>query len=395
MLGILSRHRSAGVLKGESLVYTNDFKDGYFCMRYGDYPDFDGVKKVLVIKLRHLGDVLLTGPVFSALKLEFPGAQVDAYIYSEAAPMLQGHPAVDRLLVYDRAWKRLGILGRLRKEWALLKKIRKEGYDLVINLTEGDRGSLAAICSGAEIRVGFAPKGKWLKGSLTHIVKHCLSLRHTVERNLDALRRIGIFPAREERELFFDVPREAKESIFYKVGREPFVLIHPTSRWRFKCWPIKKMRELIENLILRGKRVVLSCGPDRIEREMAEEISRGLDVLSLGGEISLKELGALIEASELLVCVDSVPFHIANALKKPVVAIFGPTSDVTWGPWRNPHAQVVAQKLSCRPCYLDGCGGSKVSDCLENLSVSFVLKICLSKIEVLSEVGAASMSIRD
>lgn len=362
-------------------------------MGYGDYPDFDNIKKILVIKLRHLGDVLLSGPVFSALRSEFPGAEVDAYIYEEAAPMLEGHPGVDRLLLYDRTWKQLGLFPRLKREWALLQKIRKGGYDLVINLTEGDRGSLAALLSGAEIRVGFAPKAKWLKGSLSHVVKNCPSLRHTVERNLDALRRIGIFPTWEERELIFDVPEKARDWVRQKLGEDPFILVHPTSRWRFKCWPVEKMRELIDRLCQQGKKVVLSSGPDRLEREMLEAICRGKDVIHVGGEISLKELGALIEASELLICVDSAPFHIANALKKKVVAIFGPTSEITWGPWRNPKAQIVAQKLSCRPCYQDGCGGSKVSDCLETLSVDTVLKAMVLKSELFSKIGTSSVGV--
>jgi heptosyltransferase-3 len=360
-------------------------------MSYGDYPDFDNIKKILVIKLRHLGDVLLTGPVFSCLQKEFPGAEIDAYIYEEASPMLEGHPAIDRLLLYDRSWKRLGFFSRLRKEFSLLQKIRKGNYDLVINLTEGDRGVIAAVLSDAEIRVGFMPKGKWLRNFLTHIVKSCSSLRHTVERNLDALRRIGIFPAIEERELFLDVPKSAKESVKKRLGKEPFVLIHPTSRWRFKCWPVDKMRELIEKLLEQGKKVVLSSGPDRVEREMLEEIGRGLSVINLGGEISLKELGALIEASEVLICVDSVPFHMANALKKRVIALFGPTSEITWGPWRNPKAKIVSQNLSCRPCYQDGCGGSKVSDCLETLSVKSVLENL--KPEIFSKVGTSCLSV--
>src|SRR4029077_20032048 len=106
----------------------------------------------------------------------------------------------------------------------------------------------------------------------------------------------------------------------------PFVLIHPTSRWRFKCWPAPKMRQLAERLLREGKRVIVTSGPDPIEMEMAQEISQGLDILNLGGKVSLKELGALIDRSELLICVDSVSFHMASALKKPVVALFGPTS---------------------------------------------------------------------
>ena len=188
-----------------------------------------------------------------------------------------------------------------------------------------------------------------------------------------ALRRIGIFPAIEERELFLGVPEEARRRVGELVAG-PFVMIHPTSRWRFKCWPADRMRRLAEELLRRGKKIVFTSGPDEVERAMVEEIATGLNVVNLSGKLSLKELAALIEKSELLVCVDSVPFHMASALKKPVVALFGPTSDVTWGPWRNPKARIVAQAFSCRPCYQDGCGGSKRSDCLATLPVGRVLE---------------------
>jgi heptosyltransferase-3 len=341
---------------------------------YGDYPDLTDVKKILVVKLRHLGDVLLTSPVFRSLKEAVPQAEVDAYIYKEALPMLDGHPDIDQLIGYDRNWKKGGFFTRIGKELSILSEIRKRGYDLVVNLTEGDRGVLAALASKAKIRVGFRPKGKWQQKSLTHIAKDCPNLRHTVERNLDVLRRIGIFPPLESRELYLHLPDAAREKARAFAGKEPFVLIHPTSRWRFKCWPIHKMRQLAERLLSEGKRVILTSGPDAEEKKMAQEISQGLDVLNLGGAISLKELGSLIDLAELLICVDSVPFHMASALKKPVVALFGPTSDVTWGPWRNPLARIVASERSCRPCYLDGCGGSKRSDCLESLPLESVLR---------------------
>lgn len=346
-------------------------------LSYGDYPDLSNVRKILVVKLRHLGDVLLTGPVFTALKQALPSAQIDAYIYREAIPMLEGHPDIESLIGYDRGWKKRGFFSRMGREIGILRQIRREGYDLIVNLTEGDRGIFAALASGAKICVGFAPKGGWQKKVLTHIAKECPTPRHTVERNLDALRRIGIFPSEEARELFFHIPDSAKGA---SEALAPYVLIHPTSRWRFKCWPVPKMRELVGKLLAEGKRVVLTSGPDPIERQMLQEIGEGMDVLNLGGRVSLKELGALIDKAELLVSVDSVPFHIASALKRPVVALFGPTSEVTWGPWRNPQAKIVSLKMSCRPCYLDGCGGSKRSDCLESISVEAVLKAVHSHI---------------
>lgn len=359
-------------------------------MTYGDYPDLSGVKRILVVKLRHLGDVLLTTPVFSQLKRAIPRAEIDAYIYEEARPMLEGHPAISGVIGYDRNWKKKGFLYRFYKELSLMRMIRKKGYDLVVNLTEGDRGVFIAKISKAKIRVGFSPKGKWQKKFITHVVKHCPGLRHTVERNLDALRRIGIFPKEDERELFFQIKDDLLESMREKVGKAPFILIHPTSRWRFKCWSIANMRTLIEHLLMMGKKVVLTAGPDLIETAMVETIAEGLNVDVFAGKTTLKELGALILLSELLICVDSVPLHMASALKSPVVALFGPTSDVTWGPWMNPKARIVSQNFSCRPCYMDGCGGSKYSDCLQTLPVSRVLSSIASlNLEVFPKIGTS------
>jgi heptosyltransferase-3 len=183
---------------------------------------------------------------------------------------------------------------------------------------------------------------------------------------------MGIFPTMASRDLSLHVPDTALEKM-RSVAGSGFILIHPTSRWRFKCWPVEKMKQFAALLASRGHSLVFTSGPDRCEIAMIDAITDGIECLNLAGQVSLKELAALIELSERVICVDSLPLHIASALKKPVLAIFGPTSDVTWGPWRNPKAKIVAQNFSCRPCYQDGCGGSKVSDCLTTLSVDAVV----------------------
>lgn len=336
-------------------------------MTYGNYPDLSKVKKVLVIKLRHLGDVLLATPLFSALKNAIPHAHIDAHVYEAAVPILEGHPSIHEII----PCKKKGFFHNLRA-------IRKNTYDLVINLTEGDRGVLIAYFSRAKLRVSYPPKGKWQKKLVTHSIKQCPGLRHTVERNIDALRLIGIFPKEEERELFFS---------FKRLDKDSYILIHPTSRWRFKCWP--NMRELVDRLAKMGKRVVLTSGPDPVELKIVHEIAHGLNVEVKAGQTTLKELGSLIDASQVLICVDSLPLHIASAIKHPVIAIFGPTSEITWGPWRNPNARILAQNFSCRPCYQDGCGGSKYSDCLATLSVEKVL----SELKLFTKITDPSLLI--
>lgn len=327
--------------------------------------------------MRNHGDVLLSGPVFSVLKNRLPQSTVDAYIRQESLPLLKGRKDIDGFLLYDKKEKKGGFFKKLSYELSLLKEIRKNRYDLIIHLTEGDRGAIATRISGARYKLGYAVGSKRKQKIYTHLVKTCGQNRHTVEKNLDALRRMGIFPKKEEKELQFAMSNEeiqnAKNLLSFS---EPFILLHPASRWRFKCWPKHHVRSCIEKLLEENERIVLVSGKDAHEQLMVKEILQDLNhpnILNLSGKTTLKELGALIHLSKALICMDSISFHLANALKAKVVAIFGPTSPITWGPWQNPKARVVKNSFQCMPCFQDGCGGSKVSDCLVELEPEKVL----------------------
>lgn len=341
-------------------------------MTYGNYPDLSHVRKILVIKMRHHGDVLLTSPFFSALQRAAPHATIDAFLYQETLPLLQGHPAISHFFLYDRKWKKGGFWNKYRQEISLLWQIRKASYDLVFNLTEGDRGGITARISGARYRVG-------LEGSslfYTHQVKMGPHPRHTIEKQLDFLRCAGIFPSQEERELFLHIPTAAHQKI-HSLVQGPYVVIHPASRWRFKCLSVSQMGDVVKQLDARGYQIVFSSGPDPMECKMVDEIiavNPHIPVRNLAGKLSIKELGALIANAQALVCVDSLPLHIASTTKTPVVALFGPTSEKNWGPWRHPKARVITADFPCRPCYKDGCGGSKMSDCLFSLSPAAIVE---------------------
>lgn len=337
------------------------------------------VKKILVVRMRHLGDVLLTSPLLTCLKKAYPTAQIDVFINKDSFSVLEGHPAVSRYFLYDRSWKKLPFFKKIRKEWQLLKEVRQEKYDLVLNLTEGDRGAITAFYSGARYRAGFDLEKSGFLGKrrlFTHLVKICPYPRHTVERQLDVLRCLGIHPSLEERALFFHIPDTSREKMTNLYGKD-FILIHPVSRWMFKSPPASFFIELIQKLHERGERIILSGSSEKEELILIEQILSGLPhipIVSVAAKISLKELGALIEFSRFLITVDSLPLHISSALKAPVVAIFGPSSDINWGPWENPQGYVIAANVSCRPCYMDGCGGSKKSDCLNQISVDSVIQ---------------------
>jgi heptosyltransferase-3 len=324
--------------------------------------------RALVVKLRHHGDVLLAAPVLSVLKAHAPAIEVDALVYDDTAPMLAGHPALARLHTAGRNWRSLGALDRLRREKALLGELRARRYDLLVHLSEQPRGAWLARMLG--VRWGVAPinasRGWFWAKSFTHLYPLARN-RHHVELNLDALRRIGVQPGPDERKVVF-VPGAAAEAKVRELVTEPFVHMHPASRWHFKCWPAERNAALADRLADEGHRVVMTSAPD--ETPFIDEILGKMksQPVNLAGQLSLKELGALTARARLFVGVDSMPMHLAAAMGVPTLALFGPSSEIAWGPW-NVAQRVVTTAHSCRPCGLDGCGGGKVSECLTQLSV--------------------------
>jgi heptosyltransferase III len=352
-----------------------------------DAVPLEGVRRALIIKLRHYGDVLLASPVLSVLKNHAPQAEVDALVYADTAAMLALHPSLARLHTIDRNWKRAGPLARARAEWQLFSALRARRYDLIVHLTDHPRGAWLARLLGARHSAGprRSNEARWWRHSFTHRYAQVdRTGRHVVERNLDALRRIGIQPREEERVLTLIAGEQAESLISGLIkqrGLRPggFIHLHPASRWLFKCWPVESNAALIDALAADGWPIVLTAAPDKFEQEMIARIvaaSRAAatsPVISLAGRLSLKELAALTAQARLFVGVDSAPMHIAAAAGTPVVALFGPSSDSDWGPWCVDSRVITSVRHACRPCGLDGCGGGKISECLTTLPVERVL----------------------
>jgi heptosyltransferase-3 len=249
--------------------------------------------------------------------------------------------------------------------------LRGRKYDLVVHLSEHPRGAWLARLLGARYSVAPAmpDRGAFWTKSFTHLYPIVRGgRRHQVELNLDALRRIGVQPGLNERQVIFVPGAEAERSIHELVGDTPYVHLHPASRWRFKCWPAERNAELIDRLAADGHNVVITSAPD--ETDFIKEIlgKARSDPVSLAGKLSVKELGALTARARLFIGIDSMPMHLAAAMGTPTVALFGPSGENEWGPW-NVERRLVTTTHSCRPCGYDGCGGGKVSECLAFLPV--------------------------
>jgi heptosyltransferase-3 len=343
--------------------------------------DFSSLQRVLVIKLRHHGDVLLTSPLFTLLKKRHPHLQIDALIYSDTEPMLSLHPAISEIHCIDKSWKQLGARGQLAREFGLMKGLKAQGYDLIIHLTESWRGAILSRYLKPRYAITRRYPSRrsklWLRSFSHHYSAPAGNRRHTVEVHLDALRHLGIQPTTEERRLQVVAGSAAEGSLEEKLAdvASPWIVVHPTSRWLFKCWPESHIAELINRLAADGRQILITAGPDSRELAMVERILAQLTqpVTNLAGQLSLKELVAVIGRAKLFIGVDSMPMHIASATQTPTVVLFGPSGEHEWGPWQN-RAAVITSSHTCRPCGQDGCGNSKVSDCLTTIESQRVIE---------------------
>lgn len=347
-------------------------------------------RSILVIKLRNIGDVLLTSPVFANVRATYPNARICALVNSGTEEMLTGNPDIDRVIVYDRSVKKLSRTSRIREELKLLSSIRNEHFEVVFNLTSGDRGAIAAFVSGAQTRIGVDSYGGGmpLKNRMfTQVIKPPGPALHTVEHNLFFLESAGVATPLRRVSFYFSQDDAETVSRFLKQHEAPdggFFHAHLTSRWMFKTLPPAVAARAIDLFSSRtGYTAVFTAAPVEHELNYLRRVRElcTTATIDLGGSLTLKQLGALSAAATCFVGVDSAPMHMAAALDIPVLAFFGPSSVNNWGPWdnrlqSNPYTAVngiqtsgrhvvVQSDRPCVPCHRDGCNGSKVSDCLD------------------------------
>ena len=204
--------------------------------------------------------------------------------------------------------------------------------------------------------------------------------RDKIESHLDSLRRIGCPVAREDKRTSLPAAPEAASRVaglLAEHGLEPgrFVLVHPTSRWIYKCWMPERYAEVINRLAAAGIRVVVTAAPSAVERDFVTEMMKNVtsELVNLTGKLTLPELGALIGQASCFFGVDSVPMHMAAAAGTPLVALFGPSSQAIWAP-KGAGAMVLSSTTrECLPCMKHGCGNSGYSECLEDVTVERVL----------------------
>lgn len=301
------------------------------------------VQRILIVKLRHHGDMLLITPVISSLRQNYPQAQIDVLLYQETHEMLASNPALSNIFAIDRQWKKQGTLTHLRHELSLLRQLKAQRYDLVVNLADQWRSGILTRLTGAPIRLGFDfPKRRgfvWHHCHTRLVLVSDHAHQHTVEQNLSLLAPLNL-PALSQRVTMSYEAQDwqASERLLQQQGvTGGYIVVQPTSRWLFKCWSEEKMAATLCALQANGDQLVITSGPDSREKAIVERILAlclPQSVISLAGQLTLRQLAALIDHAKLFVGVDSVPMHMAAALKTPCIALFGPSKLIFWRPWQ-------------------------------------------------------------
>ncbi len=299
------------------------------------------VARILVIKFRHHGDMLLTTPVIRSLKAHWPEATIDVLLYEETRAMLACHPDIHQIYAIDRRWKKQGVRYQIGQEWRLIKTLRRENYDIVINLADQWRSAIITRMTAAPVRLGFDfPKrrGALWKTCHTQLVSTEQHARqHTVEQNLSLLAPLQLPVLQPDVGMHYS--EQDQQVVQQRLqGFSDYIVVQPTSRWFFKCWSEDKFAATVQALQDQGHQIVLTSGPDNKEMAMVQAILSRLNaherVISLAGELTLTQLAALIAGAKLFIGVDSVPMHMAAALQTPCIALFGPSKLVMWRPWQ-------------------------------------------------------------
>ena len=333
--------------------------------------------KILIIKPSSLGDVVHGLPFLNAVRTCFSKAEIHWVIAKGLEGLLEGHPMIHKLWIINKdAWKNIKNVGSTVKELKVLfRELKKEHFDLVVDLQGLLRSGVITAATGSPVRVGFTEAREGSRVFYTHKVEGGKNI-HAVDRYLKIAELLGC----DTSDICFPFPlnKQSSSPIFHLSSSVPhpsegYAVLVPGARWKTKIWPPEKFGELSSKLSLSS--IIVGGKRDINTANKIVGLSRG-KALSLAGKTNLKELIEVVRHAQFLVSNDSGPMHIAAALGIPVFAIFGPTDPLRTGPYGKGHA-VIKEKISCSPCLKRTCNDTK---CMKNLSVGKVYEVIKEKI---------------
>jgi lipopolysaccharide heptosyltransferase II len=329
--------------------------------------DWQYARKILLVRVRSIGDTVLATPSAFALKRFLPHAEVDILVEDWVAPLLNNHPYIDNVIVLERG----GMMARAR----VARELRSANYDVVYNLHGGTTATFLTRATGAPHRVGF--KTYQYAQLHTHKAPSPLLLwgqqkAHSVEQQLALLGWTGV-PVTDRPPTSLGVDAHAAGAINRRLAAaglddRKIALIHPAAAFATKQWPVGNFARVGDFLAERGFAPVALVAPP--ESAVLENLLKELSVPILSfNDLSLPEVTALAARSQLFVGNDSGIAHIAAAVGTPSVVIFGSSNIAHWRPWNSGAAEVVFEEMPCQPCHGYFCEKFAQPECILRVPV--------------------------
>ncbi len=321
--------------------------------------------KILLVRLRLIGDVVFTTPAVRAVRQRFPDAHITYIVEPAAAPIVANNPHIDEVIV---APQRRGAM-QLLADLALGRRLRASRYDVAIDFHGGPRSALLTWLSRARVRIGYEIAGRGWMYTRRIARPRALRPRHSVENQWDLVAALDIPPPDRSRwpVEMIAAPSAAAEVAdrLARAGVGPadrLVVVHVSAGNPFRRWPIASFAALIMLLVSKEarRRVIVTSGPSEgqaagrvIAQARALLAAADHDRVVSCGDFSLDELRALLDRAALYIGGDSGPLHVATTTQVPIVALYGPTLPARSAPWRAPHLiaeAIEVDGLPCRPC---------------------------------------------
>ncbi|MBP7055944.1 MAG: lipopolysaccharide heptosyltransferase II [Candidatus Omnitrophica bacterium] len=336
------------------------------------------MKRILIIEVNWVGDVLFSTPFIRAVKGACPDSHIACLVHPRCKEILEYNPCVDEIILYDEEKTHRGILGKIK----LIFLLRGKNFDTAFILHRSFTKALIAYLSGIKERIGYIAK-KGRAPILTKGVPEPYPAKHKVEYFLDLARAVGISPGPVSYEFVVtEGDRDFVRSLISGDGIAPHdkvVVVNPGGNWGPKRWPKESFAKLADLLAQKfGVKIVIS-GAEK-DKALAEDIKRLMKskAVVVAGKISLRQLGALLQRASLVVSNDSGPMHMAVAVGAKVIAIFGPTSPGLTGPYGAGDYTVIFKEKECEvPCYDKDC---KYNSCMSDISVDEVMSAASVKL---------------
>jgi len=336
--------------------------------------DWRAVRRVLVVRLRSIGDTVLATPSIYALRRFLPHARIDLLLEDWVAPLVAGSPDIDRLIVIKR--------GSATSRLAVARQLRAARYDVAFNLHGGSTAAFLTRASGATHRVGYASYRYARLHNHTAPPASALWHRertHSAEQQLGLLGWTGVpVSDRPPARLFVNAPAAASVARRLREAgietEQPFVLIHPTAAFDSKTWPVSNFARVAEYLAAAHDLITIAVAAPN-EREVVQtlgEQSRAR-VLSFT-DLSLPEVTALAARARLFVGNDSGIAHIAAAVETPSVVVFGSSNVWHWSPWTDAPSEVVREEMPCAPCPGYTCAEFGEAQCIRRVPVERMIE---------------------